>query len=68
MSYVPISVAPSFTVPAVDVCPHCKAPLHHHRFPAAGVVLVTYHCARHGDVVPMRSAISNPFYHLEPLL
>jgi hypothetical protein len=67
MSYHPPGPAPSFTAPAVDVCPHCKGPLNAHRFAADGVVLATYHCPRHGDVVPMRSAIINRFHHLEPV-
>ena len=58
MSYYPSSPAPSYT-PAVDVCPHCKTPVVPHHFFAAGAILSTFHCRRHGDVVPMRSAIAN---------
>lgn len=64
-AYIPPILAPSFAAPARDVCPHCKTPVNVHRFPAAGVVLATYHCPRCGDVVPMRSAVFNPHYALE---
>lgn len=36
----------------VDVCPHCKRPL-------AAVVERYGYCGEHGDVVPVRSAVSN---------
>jgi hypothetical protein len=67
MSFIPMSITPADPVPAEDACPHCKAPLNIHRFSSGGVVLATYHCPRHGDVVPMRSAIINRYHHLEPV-
>jgi len=49
--------------PAVGtlVCPHCKGvDLAEHAFMnREGTVIRTYWCRRHGDVVPMRSAIFN---------
>lgn len=65
MSYFPMSVAVQVSAEVRDVCPHCKTPVNVHRFPAAGVVLTTYHCPRCGDVVPMRSAVFNPHHALE---
>ena len=45
----------------VLVCPHCKrVDLVTHSFVNRdGSVTTTYHCLRHGDIVPMRSAIFN---------
>ena len=43
-----------------DVCPHCKRPFTIYDFATKdGQVIETYHCAEHGDVVPIRSAIVN---------
>lgn len=52
----------------LDVCPHCKVPVSSHRFECEGVMITTYHCPEHGDVVPMRSAVSNsPTPVLDPV-
>jgi len=40
-----------------DVCPHCKRVLTVHTFVTGEFRNTTYHCAEHGDVSPMRSAI-----------
>lgn len=45
---------------AREVCPHCKRELVEYRFCADGVTISTGSCAEHGDVPPMKSAISNP--------
>ena len=45
---------------AREVCPHCKRELVEYRFCAGGVPIGTWSCAEHGDVQPMKSAISNP--------
>jgi hypothetical protein len=45
---------------AREVCPHCKRELVEYRFGADGVTISTGSCAEHGDVPPMKSAISNP--------
>lgn len=48
--------------PARDVCCHCKRPTTAHGFTAPdGHWIETHHCPEHGDVVPMRSVISNPW-------
>lgn len=45
-----------------DVCPHCKRPTTAYCFTAPdGHWIETHHCHEHGDVVPMRSVISNPW-------
>jgi len=43
-----------------EVCPHCKRELTEFRFCVDGVPISTWSCAEHGDVQPMKSAISNP--------
>ena len=43
-----------------EVCPHCKRELVEYRFCAGGVPIGTWSCAEHGNVQPMKSAISNP--------
>ena len=45
---------------ACEVCPHCKRELAEYRFCADGVLISTWSCAEHGDVQPMRSAVSHP--------
>ena len=48
--------------PARDVCCHCKRPTTAHGFTAPdGHWIETHHGPEHGDVVPMRSVISNPW-------
>ena len=43
------------------VCPHCLTPLITYAFATRDGVLIESHtCATHGDVVPRRSAVSNP--------
>ena len=43
-----------------DVCPNCKRLVTSYRFATPdGHQIETHHCAKHGDVVPMRSAIVN---------
>lgn len=44
---------------AREVCPHCKHALVEYRFYADGVPISTWSCAEHGEVQPMRSAVSN---------
>ena len=45
-----------------DVCCHCKRLTTVHIFTAPdGHWLETHHCPEHGDVMPMRSVISNPW-------
>lgn len=46
--------------PIHDVCPHCKVPVSSYHFECDGIMIISYHCQEHGDVVPMRSAVSNP--------
>lgn len=47
---------------ARDVCPHCKRPTTAHGFTAPdGHWSETHHCPEHGDVVPMRSVVVNPW-------
>lgn len=42
------------------VCPHCQRETTVHSFAAPdGHWLETYHCAEHGDIVPMHSPIVN---------
>lgn len=41
------------------VCCHCKRPVVAHAFCRDGHWIRTWHCARHGDVVPVRSAVVN---------
>jgi hypothetical protein len=43
-----------------QVCPRCQRELIEYRFCADGVPISTRSCAEHGDVRPVRSAISNP--------
>ncbi len=46
--------------PPRDVCCHCKRPTTLHSFVTPdGHWIETHHCAEHGDVMPMRSAIVN---------
>lgn len=42
------------------VCPHCKRELAEYRFYADGVPISAWSCVEHGDVQPMRSAVSDP--------
>ena len=45
-----------------DVCCHCQRPTTAYGFTAPdGHWIETHHCPEHGDVVPMRSVISNPW-------
>ena len=45
-----------------NVCCHCKRPTTAYGFTAPdGHWVETHHCPEHGDVVPMRSVISNPW-------
>ncbi len=47
---------------AYTVCPHCKRTLSGYRFAAQdGHGIDAYHCPTHGDVVPMRSVVVNPW-------
>jgi hypothetical protein len=50
---------PSSLLPQ-EVCPHCQRELIEYRFCADGLPISTWSCAEHGDVRPVRSAISNP--------
>jgi hypothetical protein len=46
--------------PVYEVCPHCKKSVEsYHSLTPDRVVLATYSCHDHGDVVPMRSAVVN---------
>lgn len=48
--------------PARDVCCHCKRPTTAYGFTAPdGHWIETHHCPEHGDVVPMRSVVVNPW-------
>ena len=48
--------------PSRDVCCHCQRPTTAYGFTAPdGHWVETHHCPEHGDVVPMRSVISNPW-------
>lgn len=39
------------------ICPYCMTELTAYRFIVQGVMIVsTYHCLHHGDVVPIRMA------------
>ena len=45
-----------------NVCCHCKRPTTAYGFIAPdGHWIETHHCPEHGDVVPMRSIVSNPW-------
>ncbi|MBL8258449.1 MAG: hypothetical protein JNM60_01380 [Candidatus Competibacteraceae bacterium] len=50
----------SYISPIHTVCPHCKRPV------AVKPDQQHAHCAEHGQIVPMRSAVANP--PLRPLL
>lgn len=39
-----------------DVCPHCHCPLTTHHFRTGAYINTSHHCARHGDVAPLRIA------------
>lgn len=43
-----------------DVCPHCKCETQPYSVVCDDHPFSTHHCPNHGDVVPMRSAVSNP--------
>ena len=43
------------------VCPHCLTPVQGYAFVTRDdVTIETYSCTLHGDIVPRRSAVSNP--------
>jgi uncharacterized radical SAM superfamily Fe-S cluster-containing enzyme len=46
--------------PVHTVCPHCKRKVHRYVFTAQEVVIATHHCAEHGDVIAIPSAVCNP--------
>ena len=40
----------------VETCPYCQRNVARHGFTTGdGVVIITYHCAEHGDVIPRRA-------------
>ncbi len=45
---------PDADIPSrAEVCPYCRRRVNGYRFPTDGGLLVeTYHCVQHGDVVP----------------
>lgn len=51
---------PAAPPPVHCVCPHCKRAVHGYVFSAHGVVISTYRCTEHGDVVAIPSAVLNP--------
>lgn len=43
---------------AAEACPHCLRDLTEYRFTTDdGLPIITYHCAEHGDVIPVRGLI-----------
>lgn len=43
----------------VETCPYCKRGAARHGFTTGdGVVIITYHCAEHGDVIPRRCPVA----------
>ncbi len=43
-----------------EACPYCPRNLTEYRFTTDdGLPIITYHCAEHGDVIPMYSIIMN---------
>ena len=41
-----------------EACPRCQRDLAEYRFTTDdGLPIITYHCAEHGDVIPMHSLI-----------
>lgn len=58
-AFIPMSPLPPASIPARDVCPHCKRPLAAHRFRTGDFVNEAHACIEHGDVVPMKSAVVN---------
>lgn len=47
-------------LPARDVCPHCKTETEIFLISCDGHLVEAHRCRRHGDIVPMRSAIHYP--------
>lgn len=45
---------------ALDVCPHCKTETEIYLISCEGHIVETHRCRKHGDVIPMRSAIHYP--------
>lgn len=42
---------------SIKVCSHCQQRVIEYRFIAGdGLSIITYHCLKHGDVVPRRDA------------
>ena len=54
----PLPVRDPATVPVRDVCPHCKRVAVVFAVGCNGHQFSTWHCPEHGDVVPVRSAVS----------
>lgn len=45
---------------AMDACPHCRQRLARHEFTTPdGLKLATWHCKEHGDVLPVRTAMTS---------
>jgi hypothetical protein len=45
---------------ATEACPHCQRYLTEYRFTTDdGLPIITYHCAEHGDVIPMPGIIGH---------
>lgn len=53
---LPAPVSPRFDdlLTATEACPRCQRDLMEYRFTTGdGLAIATYHCAEHGDVVPV---------------
>lgn len=53
---LPMPVPPGFDdkLTANEACPHCQRDLTEYRFTTGdGLLIITYHCAEHDDVIPL---------------
>jgi hypothetical protein len=57
---LPTPIPPGFDdrLIAKEACPYCQRDLMAYRFITGdGLPIITYHCAEHGDVIPMHGVI-----------
>lgn len=52
---------PLSSPPVYLVCCHCKQIVVEHKFCCDGHWISSYHCPKHGDPVPIYSAVSNDY-------
>lgn len=58
-SYIHMAPLHPASLPAREVCPHCKRRVTTHRFRTGDFINEAHACIEHGNVIPMRSAVVN---------